>query len=116
MYDPQTLISIIEKTITRQTSNWIGPWMARGIAEDIVSQISTEPNDDKLTFAHKAALNDPDNQLSSHLEYAVEAAFTAIRERDEYLFALDKIIQSQKSGKPYEPYEIARSVLETNTR
>lgn len=119
MYGSNALIRIIEDVIRDQTSNWIGPQMAKGIAEDIVSKIVVEELDlDRMavaavTVAGALKLN-PDDVALKHAEYAIRTAENLIRERDEYVLALDAICVAQKSGKPFEAYEIARNVLEDN--
>lgn len=120
MEDPTTLVGIIEETIRRHTNNWVGPYMARGIAEDIVTQITVEEDLDRMGLAAmtlKAALaTHPDDVVLKEAVYAVSFAETVLRERDEYVIALNRIVEAQKGGKPFDPYEIARGVLEKNHR
>lgn len=119
MHSPNALIQIIETAIRKQTANWIGPQMAKGIAEDIVSQICIEDIDlDRMDTVARlvggALIRNPDDAVLKSAEYAVRVAEMVIRERDEYVLALDKICAAQKSGKPFEAYEIARNALENN--
>ena len=100
MKDPQTLISTIEAIIRKQTHNWLGPWASRSIAEEIVSEITTEADPERLGAilarlgeVRAATTDETALALLADAEYAANLAESLMRERDEYVVALSSIVK-----------------------